>query len=39
VILSRQIYVTVSVLGACTYVAGNALGAGRLPAMIAGFVG
>lgn len=38
VLLGRQIYVTASVLGACTYVAGNAWGAGRLPAMITGFV-
>jgi uncharacterized membrane protein YeiH len=37
VLLGRQIYVTASVLGACTYVAGTALGAGRLPAMIAAF--
>jgi uncharacterized membrane protein YeiH len=38
VLLGRQIYVTASILGACTYVAGNALGTGRLPAMIAGFL-
>jgi uncharacterized membrane protein YeiH len=38
VLLGRQIYVTASVLGACTYVAGNALGVARLPAMIAAFL-
>jgi uncharacterized membrane protein YeiH len=38
VLLGRQIYVTASVLGACTYVVGDGFGMGRLPAMIAGFV-
>ena len=38
VLLGRQVYVTASVAGACTYVAANAIGAGRLPAMIGGFV-
>ena len=38
VLLGREIYVTASVLGACTYVAGNALGVSRLPAMMAAFV-
>jgi uncharacterized membrane protein YeiH len=38
VLLGPQIYVTASVLGACTYATGNALGSGRLPAMIAAFV-
>ena len=34
----REIYVTASVLGACTYVALNGLNVGRLPAMIVGFL-
>ena len=38
VLLGREIYVTASVLGACTYVALNGLDAGRFAAMIAGFV-
>jgi uncharacterized membrane protein YeiH len=38
VLLGHEIYVTASVLGACTYVGLNELGSGRLPAMIAGFV-
>ena len=38
VILRREIYVTASVLGACAYIALNALGPGRLVAMIAGFL-
>lgn len=38
VLLNREIYVTASVLGACTYVGLNDLGAGRFPAMIAGFL-
>ena len=38
VLLGHEIYVTASVLGACTYVGLHALGSGRLPAMIAGFV-
>ena len=38
VLLSHEIYVTASVLGACTYVGLNDLGVGRLPAMMAGFV-
>ena len=38
VLLGRQVYVTASVLGACTYVGLNSLGVGRLPAMIAGFL-
>ena len=37
VLLSHEIYVTASVLGACTYVGLHELGAGRLAAMIAGF--
>jgi uncharacterized membrane protein YeiH len=37
VILRREIYVTASVLGACAYVALNALGPGRLVAMVVGF--
>src|SRR5918994_588869 len=38
VILRHEIYVTASVLGACTFIALNALGPGRLSAMIAGFL-
>ena len=38
VLLGRQVYVTASVLGACTYVGLNSLGVGRLEAMIAGFL-
>jgi uncharacterized membrane protein YeiH len=38
VLLGREIYVTASVLGACTYVGLNGLNVGRLPAMIAGFL-
>jgi uncharacterized membrane protein YeiH len=38
VILRHEIYVTASVMGACTYTALNALGRGRLVAMIAGFL-
>ena len=38
VILRHEIYVTASVLGACTFIAINALGPGRLSAMIAGFL-
>jgi uncharacterized membrane protein YeiH len=38
VILRHEIYVTASVLGACAYIAVNALGPGRLVAMIAGFL-
>ena len=38
VLLGHEIYVTASVLGACTYVALNGLGTGRLPAMIAAFL-
>jgi uncharacterized membrane protein YeiH len=38
VLLGREIYVTASVLGACTYVGLNAVGVARLPAMVAGFL-
>ncbi len=38
VLLRREIYITASVLGGCTYAVLNELGAGRLAAMIAGFV-
>ena len=38
VLLGREIYVTASVLGACTYVALNGLGTGRVTAMLAGFL-
>ena len=38
VLLGNEIYVTASVLGACTYVGLNGLGMGRLAAMIAGFL-
>ena len=38
VLLRQEIYVTASVLGACTYVGLNGLGAGRLTAMGAAFL-
>jgi uncharacterized membrane protein YeiH len=38
VLLGREIYVTASVLGACTYVALNGVGIGRVAAMTAGFL-
>ena len=38
VLLRHEIYVTASVLGACTYVVLNGLGIDRLAAMIAGFL-
>jgi len=38
VLLGRQIYVTASVLGACTYVGLNGLGSGRVLSMTAGFL-
>jgi uncharacterized membrane protein YeiH len=38
VILSHEIYVTASIAGACAYIALDAVGAGRTPAMVAGFV-
>ena len=38
VLLGHEIYVTASVLGACTYVGLNGLGVGRFAAMIAGFL-
>jgi uncharacterized membrane protein YeiH len=38
VLLGREIYVTASVLGACTYVGLNGGGVDRLPAMGAGFL-
>jgi uncharacterized membrane protein YeiH len=38
VILRHEIYVTASVLGACSYIALNALGPGRLVAMVGGFL-
>jgi uncharacterized membrane protein YeiH len=38
VLLRHEIYVTASVLGACVYVALSALGLGRPPAMVAGFL-
>jgi uncharacterized membrane protein YeiH len=38
VLLSHEIYITASVLGACTYVGFGALGLDRTLAMIAGFV-
>ncbi|HEY8549960.1 MAG TPA: trimeric intracellular cation channel family protein [Vicinamibacterales bacterium] len=37
VLLGREVYVTTSVLGACTFVALNGLGVGKVPAMLAGF--
>ena len=38
ILLRHEIYVTASVLGACTYVGLNGLDLGRLPAMIGGFL-
>lgn len=38
ILLRHEIYVTASVLGACTYVGLNSLGLDRLAAMIAGFL-
>jgi uncharacterized membrane protein YeiH len=38
VLLGHEIYVTASVLGACTYVGLNGIGVGRLTAMVAGFL-
>ena len=38
VLLGHEIYVTASVLGACTYVGLNGLGIGRLAAVLAAFV-
>lgn len=38
VLLRHEIYVTASVLGACTYAGFDGLGIGRLPAMSAGFL-
>jgi uncharacterized membrane protein YeiH len=38
VLLGQEIYVTASVLGACTYVGLNGLSAGRVTSMIAGFL-
>jgi uncharacterized membrane protein YeiH len=38
VILRHEIYVTASALGACAYIALNALGSGRFVAMFAGFL-
>jgi uncharacterized membrane protein YeiH len=38
VLLGHEIYVTASVLGACTYVGLDGLGAGRFAAMTAGFL-
>ena len=38
VLLAHEIYVTASVLGACTYVGLNSLGVDRFGAMFAGFV-
>lgn len=38
VLLGHEVYVTASVLGGCTYVGLDALGADRLVAMVAGFV-
>jgi uncharacterized membrane protein YeiH len=38
VLLSHEIYITASVVGACTYVGANALGVSRPAGMIAGFV-
>lgn len=37
ILLKHEIYVTASVLGACTYVLLNGVGVARLPAMTAGF--
>jgi hypothetical protein len=38
VLLRHEVYITASVLGACTYVGRNALGLARLAAMTAGFL-
>jgi uncharacterized membrane protein YeiH len=38
VLLGHEIYVTASVLGACTYVGLTGVGVARLPAMVAGFL-
>ena len=38
VLLGHEIYITASVLGACTYVGLNALDIGPLVAMVAGFL-
>jgi uncharacterized membrane protein YeiH len=38
ILLGHEIYVTASVLGACTYAGLNGLGTGRLTAMVAGFL-
>ena len=38
VLLRHEVYITASVLGACTYVGLNALGLARLAAMTAGFL-
>jgi uncharacterized membrane protein YeiH len=38
VLLGHEVYITASVLGGCTYVGLDALGVGRLVAMVAGFV-
>src|SRR5688572_7867912 len=38
VLLRHEIYVTASVLGACTYAGLNSLGVGRSAAMVAGFL-
>jgi uncharacterized membrane protein YeiH len=38
VLLGHEIYITASVLGACSYVALNGLGVGRSAAMVAGFL-
>jgi uncharacterized membrane protein YeiH len=38
VLLRREIYITASVIGACTYVGLHGLGAGRVPAMTAAFL-
>jgi uncharacterized membrane protein YeiH len=37
VLLGHEIYITASVLGACTYVGFNGFGVGRVAAMVAGF--
>lgn len=39
VLLRHEIYITASVIGGCAYVALDAAGVGRLPAMIGGFLG
>ena len=38
VLLGHEIYITASVVGACTYIGFNDLGVGRLPAMVAAFL-